>query len=108
MRAANVFGIDRDWKNVWAANVINYAAHHDVNWIRRSARQKPKSKQSHTGSLVRWQSNIYTGVKSLTGGSAREEIRELAKEWRVSRERGEPVLLEALLWKAYELGVDTK
>lgn len=86
------------WRNTWAALITKGA---NTGWYVKAGRVAPKSKQSHTSSLVQWQSRLFKGVQHLTGETAKDVLEELHKAV-VLRETD----LRTALWKAYELGVE--
>lgn len=87
-----------DWRNRWGA-VIKEGASRE--WYKRSGRVAPTTKQSHTSSLVQWQSNLFKGVQSLVGTTATDQLEAIRKDFVLRK-------LDArqALWKAYELGVE--
>lgn len=99
-RKSNLPGSDLDWRNKWGA-IISAGAR--KGWYIKAGRMVPTSKQSHTGSLVQWQSRLFTGEEALSGVTARETIEDLRKKV-VLRE----IDIRAALWAAYEYGVECK
>lgn len=88
---------ENGWRNTWAVLVTRGAK---SGWYVKSGRVAPKSKQSHTSSLVRWQSRLFSGAQHLTGETAKDSLEALRKAV-VFRELD----IRTALWKAYELGV---
>jgi hypothetical protein len=92
--------LDQDWRNKWGV-VISQGARN--GWYVKAGRVTPTTKQSHTESLVQWQSRLFKGEQSLVGTTAKAELEKIRKGL-VLRE------YDAItaLWKAYELGVAQK
>lgn len=88
-----------DWRNRWGA-MISLA--HRMGVMIKVGRINPKSKQSHTTSLVLWESNIYRGTDERVP-TARKFIADLKKQC-FCRELS---TFDAL-WKAYEFGFEDK
>ena len=89
-------GYDRDWRNVWSSVIADAKA---KGFIVKAGRTKPTSKQSHTATLVQWQSRLFEGEQSLVGKTSKEFLEDLRKKV-VTKKIG---MMDAL-WKAYEHG----
>ena len=86
------------WRNRWGP-VMNAAA--KLNIIRKAGRTVPKSKQSHTTSLVLWKSRVYTGPDV----AMEEDDAQVIKTLFTDVEFGNIGLQEALQ-KAYDYGFE--
>ncbi len=83
--------------NRWGAIIVKART---AGWIRKVGRERPKSTQSHTMTLVRWQSLIYKGEERVTPQSWNGLV-ELHKRHHLR----EITLMEAL-WAAFEAGTE--
>lgn len=99
-RKTGLPGSEIDWRNKWGA-IINEGARRA--WYVKAGRVAPSSKQSHTSTLVQWQSRLFKGEASLVGKTAHAHILELRKKVALR----ELTLVQAL-WKAYDLGTEEK
>lgn len=64
------------WRNTWAALITKGA---NTGWYVKAGRVAPKSKQSHTRSMVQWQSRLFKGVQHLTGETAKDTLEGFAR-----------------------------
>ena len=91
-------GASDSWRNRWGALVV---AGSKNDWYVKVGRVTPTSRQSHTNSLVQWQSRLFKGEQALTAVTVKSRLEELRKKV-VLREMS---VIEAL-WAAYELDRD--
>lgn len=99
-RHSKLPGADQDWRNKWGAVITEGARR---GWYVKAGRVSPKSKQSHTGSLVQWQSRLYKGEQSLVGTTAKDQLESIRKKFVLRH-----IDLTTALWQAYELGISQK
>lgn len=99
-RHSKLPGSDQDWRNKWGAVITEGARQ---GWYVKAGRAAPKSKQSHTGSLVQWQSRLFKGEQSLSGETAKSQLDAIRKKF-VTRK----IDLATALWQAYELGIEQR
>lgn len=99
-RASGLPYSDQDWRNKWGAVISDGAKR---GWYVKAGRVKPSSKQSHTTTLVQWQSRIYSGEQSLVGTTAQMQIEEIRKDFVLRK-----IDLRTALWRAYEFGAEQK
>jgi hypothetical protein len=88
---------DCNWRNRWGAITVKART---AGWIRKVGRERPKSRQSHTLSLVKWQSLIYQGDEK-----PEPQAWDYLKQLRKQNYCREIDVMDAL-WKAYEAGVE--
>lgn len=69
----------------------------------KAGKVAPTSKQSHTSSLVQWQSRLFKGEQSLVGVTVKDQLEAIRKDVVLRK-----IDLRTALWKAYEIGVEEK
>lgn len=99
-RAAGNPDPDGGWRNVWGGLISSCAKQ---GWFVKSGRVAPSSAQSHTATLVQWESRLFTGVQSLVGASVFDTLEALRRDV-VLRKTD----LRTALQRAFDLGVETR
>lgn len=97
-RAAGHNDPEGGWRNTWPTLIVRGAK---SGWYVKAGRAAPTTAQSHTATLVQWQSRLFNGTQSLVGKTIRDHVIALRKSV-VLRE----LTIEQALWKAYGLGVE--
>jgi len=88
-----------DWRNRWGAICTHAKAE---GLISKAGRVRPTSSQSHSATLVLWESNLcVSSDASVTKITAKHRLKDLT-----SRVEAGALSLEAALWKAHELGIE--
>lgn len=87
----------KDWRNRWGA-AISYAAREGV--MRKVGRSIPYSRQSHTISLVLWESKLYRGDEERQP-AFNYTIRNIMSNIAFGK-----INVEKALWLAYEFGFE--
>lgn len=88
---------NRNWRNRWGAITVKARTN---GWIKKVGRMRPPTSQSHTTTLVKWESMLYEG-------DAPEEHHVLTELQKIKQQ----VIAKELtplqgLWAAYELGTE--
>lgn len=86
-----------DWRNKWGAAMVTARTDRVIKKVGRCI---PESSQSHTTSLVLWQSKLYRGKEEVKPCFNRT-VANLMSNFLF-----ENVNLEQALWQAYEFGFD--
>lgn len=95
-REAKVPGAEQDWRNRWGALISACARQ---GWLVKAGRVAPSSSQSHTATLVQWQSRLFTGVPALVGTTMADQLEAIRKDFVLRK-----VDLRTALQRAYDLG----
>lgn len=88
------------WRNVWGGLISSCAKQ---GWFVKSGRVPPTSTQSHTGTLVQWESRIFTGVPALVGGSVFDALEALRRDVVLRK-----IDLRTALNRAFDMGVECR
>lgn len=97
-RESGLPGADLDWRNTWGALISSCAK---KGWFIRAGRVAPESPQSHTATLVQWESRLFRGVPSLSGVTVHEQLVNLRKAVFLRK-----MDLMTALQKAFNLGAE--
>lgn len=89
-----------DWRNRWGA-LVSWG--HRRGLYAKAGRVTPTTRQSHTGSLVQWQSRVYLGEQALAGTTAKDQLEAIRKKMILHK-----IDLRTALWQAYEVGISQK